>query len=161
MMPMEMLGPTSALFDAEFIQHAADAVFHYFKHELQRQTVTLGEFSVALEKVLGGFALTARATRQPAPAAEVLVSDLCRLAQEAEGSCELLFFPRLRDELHHQILQGLKVLRFRRLRDCVKQLAGARRWSPRCQGLKEQIVSYMRQCLIAESNPVEFSLIVE
>jgi hypothetical protein len=63
--------------------------------------------------------------------------------------------------LHHQILQGLKVLRFRRLRDCVKQLAGARRWSPRCQGLKEQIVSYMRQCLIAESNPVEFSLIVE
>ena len=38
--------------DWETLRHAAASVFHYFKIELAREAVSIGEFSVALEKVL-------------------------------------------------------------------------------------------------------------
>jgi hypothetical protein len=52
-------------------------------------------------------------------------------------------------------------LRFRGLRGCVKQLAGARRWSLRCEKLQEQIVEYLRGCLSAEPEQNDCSLVVE
>ena len=65
MVSVEMAGGTAELFDSEFVHHATKAVFHYFKHELGRQSVTVGEFAAALEKVLRGFAATAQLARQP------------------------------------------------------------------------------------------------
>ena len=56
----ELAGDASEPFDSEFVSHATKAVFHYFKHELGRQTVSVREFTAALEKVLRGFAVTAR-----------------------------------------------------------------------------------------------------
>ena len=140
---MELMGDTAQRHSTrEFVRHAANAVFHYFKHELGRQTVTAGEFAGALEKVL--------ARIQAAPAARTASrlalrrgrSDLCRLAGESGGGCELFFFPRLREELRAQLQQAPRVLRFHGLRPCVMQLAGARRWTARCQNLEEQIVAY-------------------
>src|SRR5438874_349590 len=60
MISVELMGDTATLFDSEFVRHASKAVFHYFKYELKRQTVSLGEFAGALEKVLSGFALTGK-----------------------------------------------------------------------------------------------------
>ena len=48
----ELVGDSEGTYDPELVGHAANAVFHYFKHELGYQTVTLGEFAAALEKVL-------------------------------------------------------------------------------------------------------------
>jgi hypothetical protein len=53
------------------------------------------------------------------------------------------------------------VLRFHGLRGCVKQLAGARRWSVRCEQLRYQIVEYLRQCLTAEPEQNDCALVVE
>jgi len=53
---VEVLGDTAGLFDPEFIKHAAAAVFHYYREELGRDSVTVAEFSLSLEKVLRGFA---------------------------------------------------------------------------------------------------------
>ncbi len=161
MLSVELMGETTELFDSEFVRHAANAVFHYFKHELQRQTVSVGEFAGALERVLRGFALTARVSSQTKDLRGVLEADLSRLARESGKGCELFFFPRLRDELRHQLQQGPRVLRFRGLRRCVKQLVGARRWSVRCQNLEEQIVGYLRECLSAEAGQTELALVVE
>jgi hypothetical protein len=161
MIPVELAGEAEGLFDPEFVQHAADAVFHYFKSELGRETVTMGEFSGALEKVLCGFALTARAAAETSARPKLAESDLCRLASESGKGCELFFFPRLRDELRQQLQQMPAVLRFRGLRGCVKQLAGARRWGLRCQGLEERIVAYLRECLSAEGKPADLALVVE
>ena len=161
MISVELMGETANLFDTEFVRHAANAVFHYFKHELGQDVVSLGEFSGALEKVLRGFAVTARAAAEQKPAARVRESDLRHLACESGKGCELFFFPRLRDELRQQLQQGPRVLRFRGLRGCVKQLAGARRWSRRCRSLQEQIVAYLRECLNAEPACAEIALIVE
>src|ERR1700677_2701568 len=66
----ELLGQGSELVDPEIVRHASAAVLHYFKHELQRQSVSVGEFALALEKVLRSFGLSVHAdcqTQPPAP----------------------------------------------------------------------------------------------
>src|SRR5258706_5802671 len=115
MLSVELMGETTELFDSEFVRHAANAVFHYFRHELQRQTVTVVEFAGALEKVLRGFALKAQASPQTEDLRRALAADLSRLARESGKGCELFFFPRLRDELRLQLQQSPRVLRFRGL----------------------------------------------
>ena len=161
MVAVQLEGDTADLFDPEFVRHAANAVFHYFKHELGRQTVSVGEFASALEKLLRGFAATAQQSKDADSRPRVVESDLHRLALEFGQGCELLFFPRLRAELQRHLEQTPRVLRFRGLRGCVKQLTGARRWSLRCQHLEGEIVAYLRQYISAASAPEEFALVVE
>jgi hypothetical protein len=161
MMSDELAGGSLESFDPEVVQHAACAVFHYFKHELGRQTVTVGEFAGALENVLRGFAVTAEPPAEPRRRTDVLESDLSGMAREVGEGCELFFFPRLRAELRQQLQQGPRLLRFHGLRGCVKLLVGARRWGLRCQSLERQIVAYLRECLSAEAGQVEVALVVE
>ena len=151
---IELIGDASRSLSPEFVQDAAAAVFHYFKSELARDTVTVGEFSQALENVLRGFGLTV--TRP----SEIPEADLRHLAVES-GTNELFFFPRLRDELRAQLRESPRQVRFRGLRGCVKQLAGSRRWSPRCRHLEEQILAYLRQCFSAETSQTDCLLVVE
>lgn len=159
MISVELSGDTAQWLDQEFVTHAAKAVFHYFRAELGRQSVTVAEFAEAMEKVLGGF--SGRRTAAAVPLPGVMESDLSRLAREFGEGCELIFFPRLRDELRQRLQQAPRVLRFSGLRDCVKALAGARRWSLRCQGLEEQIVVFLRQCLSAECKKADCAMVVE
>ena len=159
MITVEIVGDAGGPFDPEMLQHAAASVFHYFKIELERQTVTVGEFAGALEKVLLNLGLIISSGGiESRKAAE---TDLGRLARDSGDSLELFFFPRLRDELRTQLRQSPRVLRFRGLRGCVKQIAGARRWSARCDKMQEQIVGYLRECLVAEPEPNECALVVE
>ena len=159
MITVEISGDTAKWLDQEFVTHAAKAVFHYFRAELGRQTVTVAEFAEAMEKVLGGFAEPDAPKDESVPS--VLESDLSRLAREFGQGCELIFFPRLRRELRQQLQQAPKVVRFRGLRGCVKQLVGAQRWSGRCQGLEEQIVRFLRECLSAEARKADFAMVVD
>lgn len=150
MISIELSGESAGSFDPHFVKHAAKAVFHYFKHELGRLTVTVGEFAGALEKVLRGFGLSALSAGKQASKPGLLQSDLRQLAFESGKGCELFFFLRLRDELRHQLRLEPRMVRFHSLRSCVKQLTGARRWCLRCQTLHDQIVDYLRECLSAE-----------
>ena len=176
MISVELTGEGVGAFDPEFLKHAASAVFHYFKHDLGRVTVTVGEFAGALEKVLRGFGLQSEADEQNGEHGSehvedkeddvfaerrVLNSDLRLLACESGKGFELFFFPRLRDELRQQLSQDPEVLHFRGLRSCVKQLTGARRWSPRCQTLQDQIVEFLRNCFTTEANQPNCALLVE
>ena len=65
---LELMGEGADLIDPEIVRHASAAVLHYFKHELQRPFVSVGEFALALEKVLRSFGLSVYADHQPAPA---------------------------------------------------------------------------------------------
>jgi hypothetical protein len=148
-------------FDEEFVDQATKAVFHYFKHDQARTMVTIGEFADALEKVLHGLAPVSQTGT--APETQSLVeTDLRRLATASGQGCELFFFPLLRDELRQQLQKSPRVVRFHGLRGCVKQLAGANRWSVRCRDLHQQIVYYLRECLSAEQHGAcEIALVVE
>ena len=165
---VELIGENASMFDAEFIKQAAGAVLHYFRDELGRTSVTMAEFSMALENVLLGFKLAAgkkvAADKKAAaadPAARIAQSDLCRLAAETDNGGELIFFPRLRNELRAQLLQSPRLLCFRGIRNCVKQLTGARRWSHRCQSLHDQIVEFLRSCMSREDSAVDCALVVK
>ena len=158
MISVEIVGGTDSLLEPELLHHAAASVFHYFKIELDRETVTVGEFSLALEKVLHHLGYVIHAG---GPDAEIRDTDLARLIRETGASLELFFFPRLRDELRVQLRQSPRVVRFRGLRRCVKQIAGARRWSHRCERLQDQIVEFLRQCMDSEAEKPGCALVVE
>jgi hypothetical protein len=149
---LELMGEGAQLVDPEVVHHASAAVLHYFKHELGRQFVSVGEFAIALEKVLRRFGLSVYADHQPEPAANpaplrVLESNLNDLASiAAREGFELVFFSQLRQELKSKLDQSPDLLRFHGLRDCVKQLAGTGRWNRRCQSLDDQIVDFLRCC---------------
>ena len=49
---IELIGDASSLLDPEVVREAASAVVHYFKNELGRETVSVTEFSKALERAL-------------------------------------------------------------------------------------------------------------
>jgi len=160
MVAVELAGDTGALFDPDFVQEATKAVFHYFKHELAGKPCPRANSPAPWKKCC----VASRSRRKSCPTrprAGVLECDLCRLALECGPGRELFFFPRLRAELQRHLRQAPRGLRFRGLRRCVKQLAGARRWSPRCQTLEGEIVSYLRGCLSAETGPVDLALLVE
>lgn len=160
MIAVEIVGDANSLLEPETLRHAAASVFHYFKTELAREVVTIGEFSLALEKALHhlGYTINAHEAAHPSGNSD---GDLIQLAHETGGSLELLFFPRLRDELRVRLRNSPRVVRFHGLRGCVKQLAGARRWSNRCEQLQDQIVDYLRGCLTAETAQNDCALVVE
>ena len=162
MISVELVGDTAGKFDPELLRHATASVFHYFKSELGRETVTVGEFAGALEKALRGlgFNVSSDETETRRERRGIVEADLLMLARESGESRELFFFPRLRGELRAQLRRTPRLVRFRGLRGCVKQLAGARRWSLRCERLEEQIVEYLRGCLGAEPEQAHCALVV-
>src|SRR5262245_58491649 len=49
---IEFVGETEELLDRELLENAAAAVLHYFRVEQKKESVTVAEFTEALEKVL-------------------------------------------------------------------------------------------------------------
>ena len=155
---IQLIADAANLLDPELVRNAARAVLHYFKIEQGRSFVSVGEFSEALAEVLRGFGLDVKDAT--ATERNVTQSDLRRLACESGKGFELAFFPLLRHELREQLGQRPHLVRFNGLRSCVKQLAGARRWTDRCQRLNDQIVEYLRHCLTTEHRAKECALLV-
>ncbi len=157
---IELIGETAEWLDREILENAAAAVLHYFRVEQQRESVSVAEFSEALESVLCGLGLSMKPNAAPAvPASRgpVAETDLCVLA--GEGG-ELFFFPRLREEVRRGLNATALVLRFHGLRACVKHLTGAKRWTPQCRVLNDQIVDYLRSCLTHEKAGPGSALVV-
>lgn len=158
---IDLIGEAVNLVDPEVIRQAAAAVLHYFKVEQGRDYVSVMEFSQALTRVLRGFGFDVSG---PDAGAESLVtdeSDLRQLACDSGKGYELTFFPMLRGEVRRRLGEPRRVLRFRGLRSCVKQLVGARRWSRRCEVLSDQIVDYLRGCLGTEAAANQRLLVVQ
>jgi hypothetical protein len=157
---IELVGEAAACIDQQIVDQAAAAVLYYFKTELGRFTVSIEEFTEALENALNsmGFSIASAHVERPEP--RIAEADLRLLACESGKGFELVFFPRLREEVRRNLDSGLQVLCFRGLRGCVKQLSGTRRWSVRCQTLNDQIVEYLRNCLTRERNAAPCALVV-
>lgn len=158
---IEFIGEAHDQLDPELVRNAARAVLHYFKIQLGKCQVSIGEFAQALACVLRGLGLDVRDPSEPTPPPETVVdSDLCQLASESGKGFELLFFAGLRQEMRRNLSLSPALLRFKGLRNCVKQLAGVQRWNNRCQQLNDQIVDYLRTCLLTEARPPACSLVV-
>ena len=160
---IELIGDASSLLDPEVVKEAAAAVVHYFKHELDRETVSVTEFSKALERVLNCFGfnvVTTTGTKETASNLRTSESDLGELVGDAVTQFELAFFNNLRVEFRKQVQSSPDVLQFVGLRSAVKQMVGAKRWCHRCEALSDQIVAFLRECLIMESGSLAPALVV-
>jgi hypothetical protein len=168
MVTVEFIGDAKSVLDPQMVQNAAHAVLHYFKVEQGKNQVSVGEFAQALATVLRGFGIEVNngdTAAQPGQSLgsdlrPIVEADLRQLAFDSGKGFELLFFNRLRAELRCQLSQSPQVIRFKGLRGCVKQLAGARRWNGRCQQLNDQIVGYLRDCLNTEHRPAPCAMVV-
>jgi hypothetical protein len=162
---VELIGEAANWIDKDVIVHASEAVLHYFRQEKGKDSVSVGEFVEALERVLQGLGLDVKANVPPAslsasasntapgsiPAErQVIETDLLEMAGRSSGGAELFFFPLLRTAIRERLSGSPVVLRFHRLRDCVKLMIGVKRWNGACQSLNDQIVDYLRGCLTSE-----------
>ena len=188
---IEVLADSAPHLDPHIIHNAAAAVLHYFREDLGRETVTIDEFTSALEHVLAGLGLsvhsstasaepeTAHVAAAAAAAAPAVVSpasapstasaeslriaeaDLSILATLAGQDLALDFFPRLRAELKTLLSGTPQVVRFIGLRTCAKRLAGVQRWCPRSLETSDEIVRFLRDCWGAECPKSPCSLLVD
>jgi len=161
MISVEVANDAGEVFEQDFLEHAAASVFHYFKNDLGRQTVSVAEFASAFELVLNGLGLKLTAGRLTSTSVGKVTKDLRLLVHDAGYACELAFFPRLRDAVRDQFQSSPRLVRFHGLRGCVKRLMGAQRWSPRCDTLRDQIVEFLRRTLSRESAGGPCGLVVE
>jgi len=160
---LELVGDKAGEIDPDIIRNAAQAVLHYFRDEMQRTFVSLGEFTEALERVLQSFGFTVSAAPLPGklPAPPALPgADLGRLTDTVEDLCEMLFFNQLRSTLREQLESDATCVRFRGLRRCAKRLVGAQRWCRRSERMSDQIVDFLRECLNADAAGRNCGLVV-
>jgi hypothetical protein len=158
---IELIGEAASFLDPQLVREAAAAVVHYFKMELGRETVSVGEFSKALEKVLHGlgFTVTSSASEE-GEQMNIGYSDLEEILQHSDMGFELLFFQKLREEFQRQLSTSPDLLNFCGLRRCVKQLVGVKRWGRRCEFLSDEIVGYLRGCMETEPGSLSKGLVV-
>jgi hypothetical protein len=161
MISVELADGSGKPFEQDFVEHAAASVFHYFKNDLGRKTVSVAEFASAFESVLNGLGLKLDSGRVAELRDEAANKDLQLLAFHAGDACELAFFPRLRTAVHAQFQLTPRLVRFHGLRGCVKRLLGAERWSPRCDRLRDQIIEFLRRTLHKETAGDSCALVVE
>lgn len=142
---IELIGDASSALDPRIVREAAAAVVHFFKEDLGRETVSVAEFSAALERALKmfGYDVVTTACEHGTQPPGIDLHELAR----ASDDVELGFFKHLREEFSRQPTDSEDAITFFHLRDCVKRLAGAKRWSHRCEALSDQIVFYLRECL--------------
>ena len=157
---IELMGDASSLLDQETVRQAAAAVVHYFKHDLGQDTVSVGEFSKALERVLNAFGFNVTTTTSDEHELKMVVADLEEIAKSSDDF-ELTFFKNLRIEFERQVKTSPDVLSFCGLRPSVKMLVGAKRWGRKCESLSDQIVDFLRECLTMESGAPSRALVVK
>jgi hypothetical protein len=156
---VELVGNSADWLDPEILQNAAAGVLSYFRNDLGRESVTVGEFTQALARALRGLGLEV-ISDLPAAATSRAELDLRRLACDSGKGYELVFFAKLRAALHEQLRTAPGELHLTGLRSCVKQLTSSRRWCPRCRRLNDQIVAFLRRCLREHARTSDCSLVV-
>jgi hypothetical protein len=165
---LEFVGAAADSLTEETLQQVAKGVLYYFKEELGKTTVTLGEFAEALARALNGLGYSAEIaeispptpqTGEPAPR-KIRTADLRELAYEAGKFGELEFFNRLRMKLRQQLEDPPPLVEFHGLRSCVKMLTGRKHWCQACEQLEEQILQLLRGWYGQEPTSSKTSLVV-
>tara|TARA_Y100000588_G_scaffold357009_1_gene413816 strand:- start:1389 stop:1970 length:582 start_codon:yes stop_codon:yes gene_type:complete len=165
---VELLGEAAKELEEQVIEEAAAATLYYFKQELGRNVVSVGEFTMALERILRGFGYkvkpvydetTTASAREAETDLQPLASRASQSRREGEG-LEMVFFCTLRDQIHADLHGKPELLRIKGLRNAVRKLTGSNKWSPRCQQLNDQIVDYLRDIVARHKQEARLTLMI-
>src|SRR5258708_5992489 len=80
---VELIGEAVGMLDEDIVRNAAAANLHYFKEELGRTSVTVGEFSTALEDTLRKLGYNVKSELPKKTEARVAETNLQSLAAES------------------------------------------------------------------------------
>lgn len=125
-----------------FADDVVQGVCLYLRNHYQSSVISIDQLferiCASLEKV-GLSELSEELDWGPPPVRISLPS----LAREAGTAYELRFFPLLADAFREQTLEKVETVHCYGLRKCAKHLAGARKWSRRCQTLEGEIRQFL------------------
>ncbi len=126
--------------------HVTESVVAYLETDFTDTTVDLSRLRTAVQSVLQviGYADVA-AHFEPLP--PPVRFSLAALAHEAGTGYELTFFHLLRDRLREIVDSNTLQAELRDLTPCVKLLRSAKIWRRDCDGLRTEIVRFVRGSL--------------
>jgi hypothetical protein len=123
--------------------HVAESVVSYLGHDYPAQVIPVTRLNKAVESVLQviGYAEVARHFAPEPPPVKVCLAEI---AHEAGEGYELAFFEHLTRRMEELLGEGITHLEFTDLERCVKHLRARKIWSRHCEGLRSEIVSFVR-----------------
>ena len=161
MVVFELMGDSAKHIDEELIHNATAAVLHYFKTDLRRNIVSVEEFTEAVAEVLRGFGIKVTLQEEiHERTARISVADLFALVDECGPMRELTFFPQLRLTVQACIEANADVVHLKSLKTCVKVLAGAKHWCPRCEPVRDRLLEFVHSCCLSDKKDAEVSLMI-
>ena len=124
-------------------EHIAESVSVYLKRDCEENSVEVDSLQAAVLDVLQtlGFQDVAGYFKLPDPPVQLSLTELVR---EAGAGYELAFFGLLGDRLHRVTESHAMRLEIRDLSDCLR-LLGRKRHRLQREGLREEIVDFIRQ----------------
>jgi hypothetical protein len=121
------------------------SLFLYLKERFHASVITVNELFEKLRLTLVALGFNDIADHLHDEVPPVAIS-LVRLANEAmvSGAYEFRFFQRLEESLDSALGAETKVVQVQGLKTAVRRLCGAKRWSPACEKLHKEILTFMR-----------------
>ena len=159
---IELLGDALNEIEPSLITEATEAVLYHFKIDLDRTSIKVSEFTIALEQILRGFGYKIMAAGEEDEIANhsAAETDLHHLAHQAGEGLEMVFFCTLRDQIHADLHGQPELLKVKGLRDAVHKLTGTKNWGPRSQKLNDQIVDYLRHIVAQHQQEAKLTLMI-
>jgi hypothetical protein len=123
--------------------HVAESVVNYLGNDYAAQVIPVARLGKAVESVLQviGYAEVARHFAPDPPPVKICLAELAHAAGEGY---ELAFFEHLARRMEELLGEGITHFEFTGLERCVKHLRARKIWSRRCEGLRSEIVSFVR-----------------
>ena len=158
---VELIGEGSKSLTPEVIHNAAAALLHYFKYEVSKEKVTIGEFTEALVDLLQKLGYQVSESGSIVSSEETYVEiHLDDFVDHQSAAMEMAFFSKLRSAVKEALSDSAPSLKITGLRPCVLALSGSRRWNNRCRELSDHIVGFLRQCITTDVRTKHCDLIV-
>ncbi len=134
-----------------FATDIARAVIEYLRERFPSATITIEQLYEKIARVLNYLGWKDIASQLEAKPPPLRVS-LVEIAELAGEGYELVFFGLLRQRISDLAFTGSQQIHVHGLRMAVKRLSGAKRWTPACDALCDDIVTFVqREILQSES----------
>tara|TARA_R110000850_G_scaffold76640_1_gene166317 strand:- start:1483 stop:2046 length:564 start_codon:yes stop_codon:yes gene_type:complete len=119
-------------------------VERFLSNHYKGTVIDSDELFARIEKTLSQFGLSDVAENIDKTPPPVRIS-LSELARRAGTGYELVFFQLLQDQLSSATTGGVLRVECHGIKPCVKRLVSTKKWSKRCDHLKDEITDFLNQ----------------
>src|ERR687892_1519476 len=131
--------------------HVTESIAFYLRLRTDENVVAFSQLSQTVRyvlKVIGYKEIVPHFAPSPPP----ISISLLDIAHEAGTGYELAFFDLLEKRINMLVETGVDDLQLCSLQSCVKHLRGVKAWTRACDALREEIVCFVREKLMASTD---------